>query len=288
MKYFELVVPNTTPENFAKDLGSDILSLPPADITLGEEKKLESVEIDSNNTKILPPDKDSPFFRLEIHAFTLRVTPRTKSFPQMRAVLGFGRQLGVVIRIEMREMTTTRIRVIGNCEDFVAWYMSSWISHIIDVYEARFVNPVATLPEQVVYPAAQKLKTPKWLAKETSKEVKENAKDVIQLIQEWIPKQRFRSEEAYVAALAEYLVGKGVHAPEQKGASLVDILAFHDIAVEAKLNPGRNEYDRLSGQIIRQLEEFGIVVVLIIRPEKGDLFDEYAERFDDRVVFITK
>jgi hypothetical protein len=287
MKYFELVVPNTTPENFAKDLASDILGLPPAEITLGKEPNLESVEIDSGNTQILPPDKDNPFFRLEIHAFTLRVTPRRKSFPQMRAILGFGRELGAVIRVEMREMTTTRIRVIGTCEDFIAWYIGSWLSHIIDVYEAKFINPVATKPEQVVYPATKKIKTPKWLAKETSEEAKQNAKEIIQLIQNWIPKQRFKSEEAFVAALAEYLVGNGIHAPEQKGASLVDILA-HEIAIEAKLHPNRSEYDRLSGQIIRQLEEFGIVVVLIIRPEKGDLLDEYVDRFDERVVFITK
>jgi len=132
--------------------------------------------------------------------------------------------------------------------------------------------------------------SPDWLKKQAPKKVRLQIPQVVKLIQEWIPKQRFRSEEAFEAALAEYLVGQGVSAPEQQGISLVDILAAQGIGIEVKLTPDRSEYDRLSGQIIRHLEGFGIAIVLIIRPDKRDLLDEYQARFsgDDRVTFITK
>lgn len=131
---------------------------------------------------------------------------------------------------------------------------------------------------------------PIWSIKQASEKIRLQVPLVTELIHEWVPKGRFRTEEAYEAALAEYLVGQGISAPEQQGASLVDILASQGIAVEIKLTPGRSEYDRLCGQIMRQLEEFGIVVVLIIRPDKRDLLDEYQNRFDgdERVVFINK
>lgn len=131
---------------------------------------------------------------------------------------------------------------------------------------------------------------PKWLTRKARDEVRAQVPDVIQTIEGWIPKQRYRSEESYQAALAEYLLGHGIEAPEQQGMSLTDILAASGIGIELKLNPDRNDYDRLCGQIMRQLEEFGIVVVLIIRPDKRDLLEEYISRFahDDRVIFITK
>ena len=132
--------------------------------------------------------------------------------------------------------------------------------------------------------------SPVWLTKQAPKEVQIHIPGVVQTIKEWIPKQRFQYEEAYEAALAEYLVAQGIPAAEQQGMSLTDILAAHGIGVEIKLNPDRGEYDRLAGQIMRQLEEFGVVVVLIVRPDKRDLLDEYKSRFagDDRVIFIIK
>lgn len=131
---------------------------------------------------------------------------------------------------------------------------------------------------------------PKWLTKRTSEETQLEATCVVKTIEDWIPKQRYKIEETYVAALAEFLEGKGIKAPEQKGASLTDILAKLGIGIEVKINPSRGEYDRLCGQIIRQLEEFGIVIVLIIRPDNRDLLEEYKSRFvhDQRVIFIVK
>lgn len=114
--------------------------------------------------------------------------------------------------------------------------------------------------------------------------------EIAQEIEQWIPKQRFRSEEAYEAALAEYLEGRGIAAPEQQGACLVDILAAHSTGIEIKLKPNRSEYDRLVGQVKRHLGEYDNVIVLIIQPDKRDLLKEYMSLFadDSRVVFITK
>ncbi len=129
---------------------------------------------------------------------------------------------------------------------------------------------------------------PKWLNKLTSVVSSTKVLDIIQLVEKWIPKQRYKSEESYVAALAEYLVGQGVQSPEQQGMSLTDILAGYDSAIEVKLTPERSDYDRLCGQVIRQLEEYSFVIVVIIRPDKRDLLDEYKTRFDPRVTFIVK
>lgn len=131
---------------------------------------------------------------------------------------------------------------------------------------------------------------PEWMTTEPPEEVKHDIPRIVHVIKEWIPKQRYGSEEPYQSALAEHLLGQGVSAPEQQGASLTDILAAYGIGIEIKLKPERTDYDRLMGQIMRQLEEFGVVVVLIVRPDRADLLEEYKSKFvgDDRVVFITK
>jgi hypothetical protein len=138
--------------------------------------------------------------------------------------------------------------------------------------------------------AMYKSRRPGWLTTRPNKEVEVALPGIVQLTKDWRPKQRFRSEEAYEAALAEWLVGRGIKAPEQQGASLTDVLAAQGVAVEIKLNPSRSEYDRLMGQIMRQLEEFGAVIVLIARPERRDLLEEYQSRWesDDRVFWVTK
>jgi hypothetical protein len=127
-----------------------------------------------------------------------------------------------------------------------------------------------------------------WLTKQAPENVQMHVPEIVQAIEKWVPKQRYATEETYEAALAEYLVGLGIDAPEQQGRSLTDILAAQGIGVEVKLRPSRAKYDRLSGQIMRQLEEFGVVVVLILRPDKRDLLNEYSARFDDRVIFVIK
>ncbi len=137
-------------------------------------------------------------------------------------------------------------------------------------------------------PGIVRSEVPKWLTKQAPEEAQTRVPEVVRAIEEWTPKQRFKGEEAYEAALAEYLVAQGIDAPEQQGMSLTDVLAAHGIGIEIKLTPDRSDYDRLAGQIMRQLEEYGVVVVLILRPDKRDLLDEYKSRFDDRVVFITK
>lgn len=131
---------------------------------------------------------------------------------------------------------------------------------------------------------------PKWLTTRAPEDVQKRVPEIVQAIEKWTPKQRYRTEEAYQAALAEHLEGRGITAPEQQGESLTDILAAHGVGIETKLKPDRGDYDRLAGQVMRQLQEFGVVVVLILRPDKRDLLNEYKSLFtgDDRVIFITK
>ena len=133
-------------------------------------------------------------------------------------------------------------------------------------------------------------KMPRWMKKQASDESKLQASGIIKLIKDWTPKQRYQYEESFVSALSEYLEGKGIKAPEQEGGSLTDILAAYGIGIEVKVKPDRSEYDRLLGQIIRQLEEFGFAIVLLFRTDKRDLLREYEDKFinDPRVVFIVK
>lgn len=129
-----------------------------------------------------------------------------------------------------------------------------------------------------------------WLTKQAPDEIQMRIPEIVQIVESWTPKQRYRNEEAYQAALAEYLEGHGITAPEQQGASLIDILAANGVGIEIKLTPDRSGYDRLSGQIIRHLNNYGSVIVLIIRPDKRDLLKEYQSLFagDNRVIFVTK
>ena len=138
MKYFELVISNTTPKNFAEDLASNIANLPPGGIILGKETALEQVEI--KNTQIIPPDENSPHYKLEIHAHTFRVSPESAGHLRIRAVLGFGRNLGSVISAELRAMTDAQIRFTGTCEDYMANYMSLWLRQVVATYGARPVD----------------------------------------------------------------------------------------------------------------------------------------------------
>jgi hypothetical protein len=68
-----------------------------------------------------------------------------------------------------------------------------------------------------------------WLTKQAPENVQMHVPEIVQAIENWIPKQRYAAEEAYEAALAEYLVGLGIDAPEQQGRSLTDILAAHSL-----------------------------------------------------------
>jgi hypothetical protein len=131
---------------------------------------------------------------------------------------------------------------------------------------------------------------PEWQTRQPPEQVAKRIPEIIEMVEAWIPKKGYRGEEAYQAALAEYLEGHGVAAPEHQGTSLVDILAAYGVGIEAKLAPDRSGYDRLCGQIMRHLEEHGTVIVLILRPDKRDLLDEYQRRFagDERVTFIVK
>lgn len=155
MKHFQLVVPNTTPANFANDLASDMVNLPPAGIILSRNEGLEYVEISAEKSRVIPPGVDCSHHRLEIYGYTLRVSQLDPGFPQRKrlAFLGYGRTLGAVIRAEMREMTSTQIRFLGTCEDYMASYMSLWLRQAVTVYGARPVDPMGMKAIDIVQPA---------------------------------------------------------------------------------------------------------------------------------------
>src|SRR3972149_6391467 len=105
---------------------------------------------------------------------------------------------------------------------------------IVRVYGARAIAPIGVNPQDIIWPEDALARRPQWLTKEPTQETRKRAQEIIEIIQNWIPKQRFKSEEAYEAALAEYLVAQGVPAAEQQGAPLADILAAHEVGIEVK------------------------------------------------------
>ncbi len=298
----------TNPYAFASWLNDELLSFYAIPIIIGKAKDSDNLV---KRLEFGPPEIDEPVKKFE--HYRLRVTGTVQvTGPDVE--IGGARmwipgmtvgRLDSVVSIKIRDLGCNRIEIVGECEIpeacGYAFILAGKIAETFPLLkEPKFVGPTLEELKMEYYSkffpqAAQEFSSstkdlPKWLTKQALKGTQARVSDVVQAIQNWIPKQRYAHEESYVAALSEYLVGQGIEAPEQQGMSLVDILAVYEIGIEAKLNPGRSEYDRLYGQIIRQLEEFGIVIVLILRPDKRDLLEEYKSRFahDTRVVFIAK
>jgi hypothetical protein len=250
-------------------------------ITPGSEKKLSLywLVVSGYHVFLDAYKRGDPRMMISGPLGSLKLTPGITLNDLDREARRQGATLSRMLRVgEMwvSEIPHMRIRVVFNESCFerpgLFW---KWADSFIAEMERQGFRQQSATP-------------PRWLTKQAPEQVQRRLPEVIQAIENWIPKQRFTDEEAYEAALAEYLAGQGIDAPEQQGMSLADILAAYGIGVEIKFKPNRGDYDRLSGQIMRQLEEFGTAVVLIIRPDRRDLLDEYASRFDDRVVFILK
>ena len=62
------------------------------------------------------------------------------------------------------------------------------------------------------------------------------------------------------------------------------------IPVETKKDPSKPEFDRLDGQIIRQLKEYGFIIVVLFDITRNDYFEEWKEKYlkDSRIRIITK
>ena len=67
----------------------------------------------------------------------------------------------------------------------------------------------------------------------------------------------------------------------------------NELPLELKKNPNRGEFDRLSGQIQRHIEEYGKLIIVVCQLETRDLFNEYKNRSEDnyssnQLIWISK
>ncbi len=108
-------------------------------------------------------------------------------------------------------------------------------------------------------------------------------RNLVQIIQEWVPTKRHRSEGEYQTELRSLLEYKyQFNVKEEAGETQVDILVENEKPIELKKNPNRGDFDRLSGQIERHIEKYGKLIIVICQLQHRDLYNEYKSRFEER------
>jgi len=85
----------------------------------------------------------------------------------------------------------------------------------------------------------------------------------------------------------------GFKTQNEVGTTQIDILVNDTIPIELKKNPKRGDFDRLSGQIIRNINAYGTLIVVICQLETQELFMEYKNSLKNRysseeLIFIVK
>ena len=128
---------------------------------------------------------------------------------------------------------------------------------------------------------------------EAVSEPTQNMAGIVQLIREWHPRQIYKFEEAYKAALGSYLEKHKLKVREEAVSTRVDLLVEDSIPIEIKKNPDKSAFDRLIGQMERNIKEYGKLIIVICSLQRGDLFNEYKSLAEDKysseqVVFIVK
>lgn len=104
-----------------------------------------------------------------------------------------------------------------------------------------------------------------------------------QVINEWIPSKRHKTEEGYQSDLRSFLEYKhNLVVKEEAGVTQVDILVEDRLPIEIKKNPSRGDFDRLSGQIDRNIEVYGNLTIVICQVQTRDLLNEYKNRSESR------
>ncbi|MHA2246600.1 MAG: hypothetical protein ACXADY_16780 [Candidatus Hodarchaeales archaeon] len=104
-------------------------------------------------------------------------------------------------------------------------------------------------------------------------------KSLSNMIGDWVPSRRFKTEETYQNDLRTYLeYKKNLEVQVEAGITQVDILVEKAIPIELKKNPKRTDFDRLFGQIERNIEVYGKLIVVICQLQSRDLFNEYKNR----------
>ena len=134
-------------------------------------------------------------------------------------------------------------------------------------------------------------------ALEAKSEIIEENEEVIQLeriIQQWFPARRYKTEEGFQTELRSILEHKySLKVQDEAGPTQVDILVNDSTPIELKKNPKREDFDRLTGQIDRNIELYGKIIIVICQLETRDLFLEYKNRLERRhspeeLIFIVK
>ncbi|NPD87379.1 MAG: hypothetical protein HGN29_01565 [Asgard group archaeon] len=155
---------------------------------------------------------------------------------------------------------------------------------VIEEPEPDEVSPTPQIDEQI----------PEEKQIVEDKKVDEELHEIADIISNWVPDMRYIHEEGYQAELSSLLKLKhGFKVQKEVGATQIDILVNDTIPIELKKNPNRGDFDRLSGQIIRNIDTYGKLIVVICQLETQELFMEYKSSLGNRysseeLVFIVK
>jgi hypothetical protein len=123
-KHFDLIIPNTTPVNFGRDLAKEICAAPPPNL---HDCGLRKDEI-----------MGFLYFVIEVKRTVYFLGQEYKDKPV------------TVLYAEPREMTPTQIRFAGRCDNAVSDYVSSLLQRVIKVYGAQAVSPAGVAPEEML------------------------------------------------------------------------------------------------------------------------------------------
>jgi hypothetical protein len=103
---------------------------------------------------------------------------------------------------------------------------------------------------------------------------------VIRDIRHWTPARRRNSEGEYKIELLKHLESLQHELNEEFGESKFDLLVRGAYAIEVKKDPDLGEYDRLFGQIARNLQHQLRVIVVIFGATRGDRYDNFTALVD--------
>ena len=155
---------------------------------------------------------------------------------------------------------------------------------IIEESKPKEVSPTPPVDEQI--------QEEKLIVED--KKVDEELHEIVDIINKWIPDRRYNNEEGYQAELSTLLKYKHEFKIQNEvGVTQIDILVNDAVPIELKKNPKRSDFDRLSGQIIRNINTYGKLIVVICQLETHELFIEYKDSLKDRysseeLIFIVK
>lgn len=89
---------------------------------------------------------------------------------------------------------------------------------------------------------------------------------VVDQLESWEPKTRFRKERTFQESMVEYLehcLNSTDLQVKKEGKLQIDIAVSNVVGIELKHSPNANEIDRLNGQIDRYKNGFDTVIVAV-------------------------